>query len=53
MPVGNSSNGGPMQKFLVHGFSGQTSVPEPGDLILFGTVLGSLGLAKCRKKRQA
>ena len=33
--------------------SRQTSVPEPGDLILFGTVLGSLGLAKCRKKRQA
>ena len=42
-----------MQEFLVHGFSGQTSVPEPSGLILFGSVLGSLGLTKFRKKRQA
>jgi len=38
-----------MQEFLVHGFSGQTGVPEPSALILFGTVLGSLGLARFRK----
>jgi len=42
-----------MQEFLVHGFSAQTGVPEPSALILFGTVLGSLGLARFRKKRQA
>ena len=53
VPVGNSSNGGPMQEFLVHGFSGRTSVPEPSALILFVTVLGSLGLARFRKQRQA
>jgi hypothetical protein len=46
VPVGNNSNGGPMQEFLVH-------APEPSAVILLGTVVGVLGLTKFRRKRQA
>ena len=46
VPVGNNSNGGPMQEFLVH-------TPEPSAVILLGTVVGVLGLTKFRRKRQA
>jgi hypothetical protein len=52
VPQGNNSNGGPMQEFLVHGFSGNT-VPEPSAIVLLGTVIGYLGVAKFRKNRQA
>jgi hypothetical protein len=53
VPVGNNSNGGPMQEFLVHGFSGNTSVPEPSAIILLGTVIGYLGLTKVRQRQRA
>jgi hypothetical protein len=52
-PLGNGSSGGPMQEFLVYGFSGQTSVPEPSALTLFGSIPSSLGLINYRKKRRA
>jgi hypothetical protein len=48
VPVGNNSNGGPMQEFLVH-----SPVPEPSAVILFGTVIGYLGLTQFRRRRQA
>jgi hypothetical protein len=46
VPLGNNSNGGPMQEFLVH-------APEPSAVILLGTVIGYLGVTKFRRKRQA
>ena len=46
VPVGNNSNGGPMQEFLV-------DAPEPSAVILLGTVVGVLGLTKFRRKRRA
>jgi hypothetical protein len=51
VPVGNNSNGGPMQEFLVHDYYGST-VPEPSAVILLGTVIGYLGLTKLRKRGQ-
>jgi hypothetical protein len=51
VPVGNNSNGGPMQEFLVHGFSGDT-VPEPSAVILLGSIVGILALTKFRRKLQ-
>jgi hypothetical protein len=53
VPVGNNSNGGPMQEFLVHGFPGNTSVPEPSAMILLGTIIGYLCLTKFRQRRRA
>ena len=46
VPVGTNSNGQDMQEFLVH-------VPEPGSVILLGTVAGFLAFTKFRHKRQA
>lgn len=52
VPQGNNSNGGPMQEFLVHSFSGDT-VPEPSAIVLLGTIIGYLGVVKFRKNRLA
>ena len=52
VPVGNNSNGGPMQEFLVHDYYG-SQVPEPSAVILLGTVIGYLGLSQIRRRRQA
>ena len=52
VPQGNNSSGVPMQEFLFHGSSGDTSVPEPGAVVLLSTVFGCLGLVKFRKGRQ-
>ena len=52
VPVGINSNGGPMQEFLVHGFSGNTSVPEPSGILLLGTVIGYLCLTGVRGRRR-
>jgi hypothetical protein len=50
VPVGNNSNGGPMQEFLVHDYY-NSPVPEPSAVILLGTVIGYLGLRQTRLKR--
>jgi hypothetical protein len=50
VPEGNSF---PMQEFLVHDFSGDTSVPEPSAIILLGTVAGLLGGLRFRRKGHA
>jgi len=53
-PVGNASNGSPMQEFLTDNFTGQPNqVPEPSAVILLGTIVGLLGLTKFRRGRQA
>ena len=41
-----TNNSFPMQEFLVH-------APEPGAVILLGTLVGGLGLMKFRRKRAA
>jgi hypothetical protein len=46
VPVGLNSNGQEMQEFLVH-------MPEPGSVILLGTVAGFVAFTKFRHKRQA
>ena len=51
MPIGNNSNGGAMQEFLVHDFYG-SQVPEPSAVILLGTVIGYLSLTKLRRRGQ-
>ena len=55
VPVGNASNGGPMQEFLVDGnlYGPLDTVPEPSAVILLGTIAGLLGLTKLRRRRQA
>jgi hypothetical protein len=40
-----------MQEFLVSAIN-QTAVPEPGSVILLGTIAGLLGLMKFRRKRE-
>jgi hypothetical protein len=49
VPVGRNSNSQYMQEFLVH----DNTVPEPGSVILLGTVAGFLAFTKFRHKRQA
>jgi hypothetical protein len=43
-----TNNSFAMQEFLVHGFTGDT-VPEPGAVVLFGTVVAILGFTKLRR----
>jgi hypothetical protein len=53
-PVGNASNGGPMQEFLIDDFTGTINgpnVPEPSAFILLGTVVGLLGWTKLRRRQ--
>jgi len=53
-PVGNASNGGPMQEFLVDDSPGTLNgpnVPEPSAVILLGTVVGLLGWTKFRRRQ--
>jgi hypothetical protein len=50
VPEGNSF---PMQEFLVYGFSGTTSAPEPSAVILLATIVGYLGFQKIRRRRVA
>jgi hypothetical protein len=52
VPVGNNSNGGPMQEFLVRDQPG-LAVPDPSTVILLGTVAGWLGLTRLRRNRHA
>ena len=47
VPIGNNSNGGAMQEFLVH-----SPVPEPSAVILLGSVIGYLSLMKLRRRGQ-
>jgi hypothetical protein len=42
-----------MQEFLVYGFTGNTSAPEPSAIILLGTVVAYLGFKKVRQRRLA
>jgi len=61
VPIGTNSNGEYMQEFMVYGFSGTTvpggqnplgPVPEPGTVILLGTVMGYLGLRFRKRAKQ-
>lgn len=47
----SDGNSFPMQEFLVQGFSGETSTPEPAAVLLLGTIAAILGLTKSFRKR--
>jgi hypothetical protein len=49
VPVGLTSNGGPMQEFLVHDYYG-SPVPEPSTVVLLGTVIAYLGWTRLRRR---